>query len=222
VEVRLLGPVQLLVDGRSVAVPAAKQRALLALLALHAGEVVAADRVVDELWGERPPPTAHKLVQTYVWQLRKLLGEALRTRAPGYELAIAPEQLDRGRFEDLLARGQEELTAGEAERAAETLTDALALWRAGALCDVELLGFARQEAESLELLRVAAQEARIDAKLALGRDAELVAELEGLVAAHPYRETPRAQLMLALYRSGRQAEALDAYTQTRRLLHQDL
>jgi predicted ATPase/DNA-binding SARP family transcriptional activator len=221
-EVRLLGPVQLLVDGRSVAVPAAKQRALLALLALHAGEVVAADRVVDELWGERPPPTAHKLVQTYVWQLRKLLGEALRTRAPGYELAITPEQLDRGRFEDLLARGQEELTAGDAERAAETLTDALALWRGVALCDVELHGFARQEAESLELQRVAAQEARIDAELALGRDAELIAELEGLVAAHPYRETPRAQLMLALYRCGRQAEALDAYTQTRRRLHQDL
>jgi DNA-binding SARP family transcriptional activator len=159
-EVRLLGPVQLLVEGRSVVVPAAKQRALLALLALHAGEVVAADRVVDELWGERPPASAHKLVQTYVWQLRKLLGVALRTRAPGYELAIAPEQVDRGRFERLLARGREELAAGDAERAAETLTDALALWRGGALCDVELHGFARQEADSLELLQVAAQEAR--------------------------------------------------------------
>src|SRR6266511_4655076 len=126
-EVRLLGPVELVVDGRVVGVQAAKQRALLALLALHAGEVVAADRAVDELWGERPPPTAHKLVQTYVWQLRKLLGEALRTRAPGYELAIAPEQVDRGRFERLLARGREELAAGDAERAAETLTAALSL-----------------------------------------------------------------------------------------------
>jgi len=221
-EVRLLGPVELVVDGRVVGVQAAKQRALLALLALHASEVVAADRAVDELWGERPPPSAHKLVQTYVWQLRKLVGEALRTRPPGYELAIAPEQVDSGRFERLLARGQEQLAAGDAERADETLTEALALWRGSALGDVELLGFAGQEAESLQVLRVAAQEARIEAALALGRHDDLVPELEELVAAHPYRETLRAQLMLALYRCGRQAEALDAYMQMRRLLRQDL
>jgi predicted ATPase/DNA-binding SARP family transcriptional activator len=221
-EVRLLGPVQLLVEGRSVPVRAAKHRALLALLALHPDQVVSVDRAVDELWGERAPRSARKLVQTYVWQLRKLVGAALRTSAPGYELAIAPEQVDSVRFERLLARGEQMLAAGDAEGAEAAVREALDLWRGAALCDVEFFGFGRQEADSLDVLRIRADEVRIEAELLLARHAQLVPELEEYVAAHPYRETLWAQLMLALYRSGRQADALETYRQMRRKLFQDL
>ena len=182
-EVRLLGPLELLVKGRPVRLEAAKQRALLALLALHANEVVAADRAVDELWGERPPASAHKLVQTYVWQLRKLVGGALRTRPPGYELALPAEEPDSRRFERLLERGEAELDSGDAEAAQETLEEALALWRGPALSDVALLGSARQEAERLDELRLAARETRVEVELMLGRSSELVPELNQLARA---------------------------------------
>lgn len=221
-DVRLLGPTQLRVDGQRIPLPAAKQRTLLALLALHANEIVAAGRIIDELWGERAPPSAHKLVQTYIWQLRKLVGEPLRTRAPGYELALASENVDSSKFERMLARGQEQLAAGDAEHAVETLTAALALWRGPALCDVELQSFGRQEGERLDALRTSAQEARMEAGLALGRHAELLPELADLVRAHPYHERICGQLMLALYRSGRQAEALETYAEMRQRLIADL
>jgi predicted ATPase len=221
-EVRLLGPVQLEIDGRAIAPSAAKQRALLALLALHANEAVTSDRVVDELWGERPPASAHKLVQTYVWQLRKLLGDALRTIPPGYKLALPAERIDSERFKLLTEHGQELLTVGDAEGADETLAEALALWRGPALGDVELLGFARREADRLDELRLAAQEGRFEAELLLGRHAEVVSELERLAGDEPYRERLRGQLMLALYRCGRQTEALETYSQLRRTLRDDL
>lgn len=221
-EVRLLGPLELLVEGRPIRLEASKQRTLLALLALHANEVVAADRAVDELWGERPPASAHKLVQTYVWQLRKLIGGALRTRPPGYELTLPAEQTDSGCFERLLERGEAELDSGDPEAAQKTLEEALALWRGPVLSDVALLGFARREAERLDELRLAAREARLEAELILGRHHELVPELTQLVRAEPYRERPHAQLMLALYRSGRQAEALETYARLRRTLRAEL
>jgi predicted ATPase/DNA-binding SARP family transcriptional activator len=221
-ELRLLGPVQLEIDGRVVAPSAAKQRALLGLLGLHANDVVTSDRVVDEIWGERPPASAHKVVQTYVWQLRKLLGDALRTSTSGYELALPAERIDSCRFERLTERGQELLAAGDAEGADDTLAEALALWRGPALSDVELLGFARLEADRLDELRLVAQEASFEAGLLLGCHAEVVPALERLAQDEPYRERLHGQLMLALYRCGRQAEALETYMQLRRTLRDDL
>jgi predicted ATPase/DNA-binding SARP family transcriptional activator len=221
-ELRLLGPVQLEIDGRAVAPSAAKQRALLGLLGLHANDVVTSDRVVDEIWGERPPASAHKLVQTYVWQLRKLLGDALRTSPSGYELALPAERIDSCRFERLTERGQELLDAGDAEGADDTLAQALALWRGPALSDVELLGFARREADRMDELRLVAQEASFEARLLLGRHPEVVPELERLAQDEPYRERLHGQLMLALYRCGRQAEALETYMQLHRTLRDDL
>ena len=201
-EVRVLGPLEVVVDGRSLRLPGAKPRALLATLALAAGEAVSAERLIDELWGDDPPETAANALQVHVSQLRRALGaDAVRRRPPGYELAVPPEAVDLVRFERLL----ETARAAEPERAAGVLREALALWR----------GDPEVDRPRLEELRLAALEDRIEADLALGRHGELVPELESLVAQHPLRERLRGQLMLALYRAGRQADALDAYRATR-------
>jgi DNA-binding SARP family transcriptional activator len=192
-----------------------KHRALLALLLLHANRVIARERLIDGLWGERPPRTAVKALQTYVSRLRQLLPPGmLVTRAPGYLLVVEPEAVDLLRFERLVA----EARGASPAQASSLLHEAFALWRGPPLADFAEEPFARVEAERLEDLRLAALEERLDADLALGRHAELVSELEALVAEHPHRERIRGQLMLALYRDGRQVEALGAYGAARAAL----
>ncbi len=222
-EFRILGPFEVAGHGQSLEVGAGKQRALLAFLLLHAGEVVSTDRLIDALWEEHPPASALNSVHVYVSQLRRAFGNGhLETRGHGYRLTLEPDQLDLGRFERLLGDGRALLAAGETERAAHALRAGLALWRGPPLSDFASEPFAQGEIARLEELRLAALEERIEADLALGRHAELVSELEALVREHPLRERLRAQLMLALYRSGRQAEALDSYQQARRMLAEDL
>lgn len=215
-EFRILGPLEVAREGRALPAAANKPRALLAILLLHRGEAVSLERLADELWGERPPATAAKSIQVYVSQLRKVLGEgALQTRGRGYALAVEPDQVDAARFERMLERGLDDLARGRARDAAAVLSDALALWRGPALADFSYEPWARAEIARLEGLRLVAIEERIEADLALGRHATLIAELGGLVEAHPTRERLAAQLMLALYRSGRQAEALDVFRERR-------
>src|SRR3954469_6282767 len=214
-EFRLLGPLEAIDGDRALTLGGGGQRALLAVLLLHANQVVSSDRLIDALWGEAPPATAHKIVQVYVSRLRKQLGDArLVTRAPGYLLRAEPAELDLGRFERLVA----EARRADARTAAEKLRDALAMWRGPPLADLAYARFARAEIVRLEELRWAALELRIDADLAVGHAAELIGELEALIAEHPLRERLRAQLMLALYRCARQAEALEAYRRARREL----
>jgi DNA-binding SARP family transcriptional activator len=208
----LLGPLEVRRDGRTIAVGRGKQRALLAVLALNAGRVVPAERLIDELWGEEPPATAATALQVYVSRLRKSLGEgAIETREPGY---LVEGDVDVRSFEELVSKARQ----SEPAQAAELLNEALTLWRGAALADCEL----PLEAARLEEQRVAAIEQRIEADLATGRSSELVAELESLVAEHALREPFRAQLMLALYRAGRQAEALDSYRAARATLLDEL
>jgi YVTN family beta-propeller protein len=219
VEFKILGPIEVHEDGLVLAVGQGNQRALLALLALRAGEVISSDALIDELWGGRPPATAQKSLQVYVSRLRKALGEgAIATRHPGYLLDVEPQQIDLFRFERLVAEARDQPPS----EAAATLRDALALWRGDALADVADQPFAQHEVARLEELRIAAVEGRIDADLALGRHGQLVAELESLVQQHPYRERLRGQLMLALYRTGRQADALAVYRDARTTLADEL
>ena len=230
-EYRILGPLEVRHADRVIPLRGARQRELLAVLLLHANEIVSSDRLIDDLWEGDPPPTATKMIQNGVSQLRKLLesdlagaaGELrLVTRSPGYLLRIGPGELDSDRFEGLVGEGRKELAARAYGAAAERLGEALALWRGPALGDFSDATFARAEAARFEELRCAATEDRIDAELALGRHADVVAELEALVALNPLRERLRGQLMLALYRSGRQAEALGVYQQTRDALVEEL
>ncbi len=215
VEFRVLGPLEVVDAAGRRRLGGAKQRTLLGLLLVHAGQVVSSDRLVDALWGERPPPTAPTSLRNLVTQLRKVVGPGVvATRAPGYVLEVAPEQIDLTRFELLVAEAQ---GAEPAERA-HALRDALALWRGPALADLAFESALAPEIARLEELRLEALEARIDADLTLGAGPNLVPELEKLVAQHPYREQLRGQLMLALYRSGRQVEALDAYLEARHSL----
>ena len=208
----------------------AKQRAVLALLLLNANEVVPLDRLIDELWDESPPESAANIVQGYVSHLRKALEpgrqrgehELLVSRPPGYALQVATEQLDAERFNLLTAEGRRLLDEGNAAAASEQLRAAIALWRGPALADLAYESFARADIERLEELRFAALEDRIDADLGLGRQAALVGELRELVAQHPLRERLRGQLMVALYRTGRQAEALEVFRDARRVLGDDL
>jgi DNA-binding SARP family transcriptional activator len=212
VEFLVLGPVEARLNGTAVPLPRRQHRALLAALVVHAGEVVSTDRLVDDLWGEAPPASAMGSLQNAVWQLRKTLGaDLVVTKAPGYALAVDPESIDARRFERLLSE-----SAGQqsAERAA-TLREALGLWRGPALADVADAPWAETEASRLEALRLTALEERIDAELGLGLHAPLVAQLEALVAEHPLRERLARQLGLALYRSGRQADALEALRRAR-------
>src|SRR6266540_3377960 len=220
---RVLGPLEVRDGEESLPLAGAKQRALLALLLLHANRVLSRDRLIDELWGDQPPATAVQSLQVYVSRLRKLLPDgALATRPPGYLLEVDPEELDLRCFERLLAEGHDALAQGDAERAARVLHEALALWRGPALAEFAFEPFAQAEIGRLEDLRLAAVEERIEADLALGRHADLIGELEALIAENPHRERLRGQLMLALYRSGRQAEALEAYQHARRALVDEL
>jgi DNA-binding SARP family transcriptional activator/class 3 adenylate cyclase len=229
-EFRILCPLEALDEGRRVALGGSRQRALLAVLLLHANETLTTDRLIDALWGERPPAAAAKTVQVSISRLRKALaargGDAsagvVVTREGGYALELEPERLDAHRFERLVARGRGELAAGRPERAAAALEEALSLWRGPPLGDLAYEPFAQREIARLDDLRVAAREQLIEARLALGHHAEVVAELEALIAEHPYRERLRAQLMLALYRCDRQADALQAYQDARRTLVEEL
>jgi DNA-binding SARP family transcriptional activator len=200
----------------------AKQRALLAVLLLHANEVVSTDRLLDELWGDEPPEARTAALRVRLSQLRKALdiegSNPIVTRAPGYSIEVRPEQLDLHRFERLV----EAAGASEPREAAEQLREALGLWRGQALADFAYEPFAQAAIGRLEELRLLAVEKRIDADLALGRHAELVGELASLVAEHPLQEGLHGRLMLALYRSGRQAEALEAYQAARRVLVDEL
>jgi eukaryotic-like serine/threonine-protein kinase len=208
-EFRILGPLEVRAEGGRTLDLAGKQRALLAVLLLNANEAVSTDRLIEDLWDGDPPETAGKALQVYVSQLRKLLGkDRLETRAPGYLLRVESEELDASRFQRLQEEGK--------------LQEALALWRGSPLSDFADERFAQTEIARLEELRLTCVEERIDQDLAKGRHADLVGELEALVAANPLRERLRAQLMLALYRSRRQAEALEAYQASRRALVEEL
>jgi predicted ATPase len=210
-------------DGAPIALGGQKRRALLAALLLEANHVVSRDRLIDALWGEDPPDTARNTIQVYISQLRKLLPEgALETAPPGYRLVIEPESVDLFEFVRLSQAGRTALTTGDATRAADTLRAALALWRGPPLADLAWEPFAHGEIVRLEELRLAALEDRIDADLALGRHGQLVGELERLVAEQPLRERLRGQLMLALYRAGRQADALAVYQRARKTLVDEL
>jgi DNA-binding SARP family transcriptional activator len=221
-EFSILGPLEVREDGHPLPIGGGKQLALLAVLLLNAGEVVRIGRLIDALWGESPPASAPNSVHIYVSQLRKALGdECLVTRGHGYALLHEPEQLDLGRFQRMLDEGRKLLSDGDPQSAAEILRRALALWRGPPLVDVADEPFAQTEIARLEDLRLVALEARIEADLALGRHAELIAELEGLTSRNPLHERFAAQLMLALYRGGRQTEALAAYQKTRRTLAEE-
>ena len=227
---RILGPLEVLDEGRPIALGGSRQRALLALLLVHANETLTTDRLIDELWGERPPAKAAKTVQMQLSRLRKALaGEAgngsagvVVTRERGYELVLDSERLDAQRFERLAAEGRSELAADRPGRAVAALEGALSLWRGAPLAELAYEPFAQREIARLDDLRATALEALIEAKLALGGHAEVVAQLEALIGEYPYRERPRAQLMLALYRSERQADALQAYQDARRTLVDEL
>jgi predicted ATPase/DNA-binding SARP family transcriptional activator len=222
-EYRLLGPLEVRDADRSLALAGAKQRDLLALLLVNANHLVSRDRLIDELWGDRPPATALESLQVYVSRLRKLLpAETLLTLPTGYLLKVGAEELDVLRFERLHTEGRKALADGDTERAAVLLHDALALWRGRALADFASKPFAQAEIDRLEDLRLATVEERVEADLALGFHAEVVGRLRALIAKSPHRERLRAQLMLALYRSGRQAEALEAYQDARRALVDEL
>ena len=227
---RILGPLEVLDDGRPLEIAGSKPRALLALLLLHAGETLTTDRLIDELWGESPPAGAAKTLQMHVSRLRKALAgedgtgpsDLIVTRGRGYRLAIDPEQLDSHRFERLVADGRAELAANRAESAVTVLEQGLALWHGAPLADLAYEPFAQREIARLDDLRVAALEHLIEAKLALGGHADVVEQLEVLIGEHPYRERLRAQLMLALYRCERQADALQAYQDARKSLVEEL
>jgi class 3 adenylate cyclase/tetratricopeptide (TPR) repeat protein len=222
-ELRLLGPLEAASGADTIALGGQKPRTLLAMLALEPGRVVSVDRLVEALWPGEPPETAAHAIQVYVSQLRKALGaERLVTRAPGYVLETEPERVDIHRFTQLVDDGRTALQGGEAVVAEGALREALDLWRGPALVDFLYEPFAQTEIARLEELRLVAVEERVDADLGLGRHVELVSELEALVTAHPLRERPRAQLMLALYRSGRQADALAAYRVARDTLLDEL
>jgi DNA-binding SARP family transcriptional activator/tetratricopeptide (TPR) repeat protein len=228
---RILGPLEVQAETGPLPLGGTKQRALLAILLLNPNQVVSSDRLLQGLWGDEPPETAVKALQVHVSALRKLLEPARRrgesnrvllTRPPGYLIQIEPEQLDLTRFERLRAEASQALAGGDPAGARAKLSEGLSLWRGPPLADFTYEPFAHAEIARLEELRLAAVEERIEADLALGRHADVVGELEGLIDLHPLRERMRGQRMLALYRSGRQAEALEAYRETRRTLIDEL
>jgi DNA-binding SARP family transcriptional activator len=222
-EFRILGPLEVWDGGGEVSLGGPKPRALLAVLLLHPNEVVSADRLIDELWGEDSPERAAAALRVNVSRLRKALPQdVLTTRSPGYVVRVEREELDLDRFERLVDEGRGLHARGQAADASERLREALSLWRGPALADFAYESFAQAAIARLEEIRLAAVELRIDADLVLGRHDELVGELEALVAEHPLRERLRRCLMTALYRSGRQAEALDAYQDARRALVDEL
>ncbi len=217
-EFRILGPLELEEDGAPIELVGQRQRMLLAALLLHANEVVSTDRLINDLWGETAPKTATTSLHNAISQLRRALGDAIVTRAPGYVLRVAREQVDAFRFEDMVRQAREREAAGRAA----ALREALALWRGPALLDVAYEGFAANDANRLEELRLNAREELVDAQLELGLHDALLPELEALVAANPLRERPWGQLMTALYRAGRQADASAAYQRARRTLLEEI
>jgi DNA-binding SARP family transcriptional activator len=216
---RLLGPLEVLRNGEQLPLGGQRQRAVLALLVLEANRPVSTDRIADAVWGDTPPPTASASLRNTLSELRKLLGaDALETHPAGYVLRAAPEQVDATRLEHAVARARE---APPHERGPQ-LRDALRDWRGSPLPEVAYAAFAQSEIRRLEELRLAALEEALDAELTSGRAGELVPELEALVAAEPHRERLRGQLMIALYRAGRQADALASYQAARRVLAEQL
>lgn len=221
-EIRVLGPIEASVGGIPLQLPGGKAQALLACLTLDANRTISVERLVDDLWGEAVPQSAAKMVQIYVSQLRKVLPSgALRTRPPGYSIELARDGLDVVRFARLRAEGQAALAAGDAATASLRLRDALALWRGPALGEFSE-PFAVLEAAHLEELRVSCVEDRIEADIAAGRHADVTGELDAMIARYPFREGLHARLMVALYRHGRHAEALEAYERYRRAVDDGL
>ena len=225
-EFRILGPLEVIEDGNPVALGTLKERLVLGVLLLHANEFVSRERLIDDLWGEAPPPTAHKAVNVYLSKVRKALSVAgadpIRTASGGYRLHVEPEMLDASRMQVLIAEAQELVAKGELESAAEGFREALALWRGPTLAGLQLESRGRDEVAALDELRLTAMMDRIDCDLALGRHEQALGELCVLVSEHPLRERLRAQQMLALYRADRQADALEAYAEARHTLVDDL
>jgi YVTN family beta-propeller protein len=220
---RILGPFEVATNGRSLALSGVQQRALLALLVIHRNQALTTDRLIDELWGNQTPATAVKTLQGYISNLRKVLpADAIVTQGRGYVLTVEPDRVDVARFEQLIAEGRRALDAGDWALAKDRLSAALGLFRGDPLSDFAYQSFAQNEIARVEQLRLAAIEDRVEADLALGEHAVLVGELERLVREHPTRERLTGQLMLALYRSGRQADALEQYRRTRRELVREL
>src|SRR5881227_2649572 len=226
VEFRILGPLEVVEDGEPVALGTLKERLVLGVLLLHANEFVSRERLIDDLWGEAPPPTARQAVNVYLSKLRKALGRAgadpIATASGGYRLQVDPERLDASRMQILVASARESVSKGELEHAAERFREALALWRGPALAGLQLESRGRDEVAQLDELRLAALMDWIDCELALGRHEQALGELNLLVREHPLRERLRAQQMLALYRADRQADALEAYAEARQTLVDDL
>ena len=229
-EFRILGPLEVVVDGAVVSPGGSTTKALLALFLIHPNQIISPDRIIEALWPDNEPTGTLKALRFHIWKLRTALepdrskggeGRILLTKAPGYLLQVEPEQLDAVRFERAVQNARARLLQ-DPEAASSALTEALGWWRGEPLADLPYTHFAQGEIRRLEELRMAALEARLEADLALGRDEDLVGELEHLVAEHPFRERLRAQLMIALYRAGRQAEALEVYQAARRLLAEEL
>jgi DNA-binding SARP family transcriptional activator len=221
---RILGPLEVEDDGRAIELGGARQRAVLAILLLHRGKLVPASRMIDDLYGEQPPATAAKSLQVHVSRLRKALGNhtSVESRAGGYALRLEPHELDADRFEAKHRLGREALATGKTEEAKAAFDEAINLWRGPPLADVRYEDFAQAEIARLLEARLAVEEDRLEAELTLGRHADVVGELERLIAENPLRERLRGQLMTALYRCGRQAEALEAYQAARRTLVEGL
>ncbi len=237
---RILGPLEVRDGSRRLVLGGERQRAVLAILLLHRNEVVSADRLIDELWGEAPPAGARQTLRAYVSKLRRAMATngatpavdqgserepgdgVLLTRGHGYVLEVLPGELDLDRFAEAAERGRDALATGRSADAARLLREALALWRGPPLAEFSYEGFAQNAIAQLEELHLAAVEERVEADLVLGEARKLVGELRDLVARHPLRERLRGQLMLALYRSGRQAEALEVYQDFRRTLSAEL
>ena len=237
---RILGPLEVRDGSRRLVLGGDRQRALLAILLLHRNEVVSADRLIDELWGEAPPPGARQTLRAYVSKLRRAMaangaaaamgGDSERepgdgvlvTRGHGYVLEVLPGELDLDRFAEASERGRDALATGRSADAARLLREALAVWRGPPLGEFSYDGFAQAAIAQLDELHLGAVEERVEADLVLGEARELVGELRDLVGRHPLRERLRGQLMLALYRSGRQAEALEVYQDYRRTLSEEL
>jgi DNA-binding SARP family transcriptional activator/basic membrane lipoprotein Med (substrate-binding protein (PBP1-ABC) superfamily) len=221
----VLGPLEVRVDGEELAIGGAKQRAVLAVLLLHEGEVVPVARLVDEVWGDDPPPSAAHTLESYISRLRQLLsarGPRLVRRGAGYAIELDGASLDARDFAALHEQALLAVAMEDHASVVDITAAALAMWRGPALADVALASAGRAEADRLEELRLRTYELRFDAELGLGRDEQAIGELRKLVAQNPYRERFVAQLMLALYRAGRHAEALDVYEHTRRRLDDDL
>lgn len=225
-EYRILGPLEVVHEGERIPVARLKERLVLAVLLLHANEFVARERLIDELWGASPPPTARKAVNVYVSQLRKVLArdgrDPIATEDGGYRLLVDADATDEAKARQLLAAARDQAAAGELERAAERLRDALALWRGPTLAGLTFEARSGDEVARLDDLRLAALMDRIDCDLALGRHHEVLGELNVLVREHPLQERLRGQQMVALYRAGRQADALEAYRDARRVLVEEL